>query len=291
MRRAQWAWWVVALVVVGFSVPALPSTASSGLTPIGVPGVDGFPTGAWQLKANYVFAAPKLDAKVWAPNWLGTTDASVTHGFQTTYDQNCFDPKDVVLRGGILQLLAKKEMCVDESGNQYRFSAGTVNSFRGGNLTSGYVEARMYFPESHCTTGDAAPKRFMCVENHPAFWLSSANEPSPSNTLSEIDIAEGLQGKMCQLVHFTAAGYVDHNQMHCAIVGPAGWHVYAAFWSAGRVSFFVDGKCDYTVATPPGFTNPVYILLDNAVPTHWVPMTPAAMKVAYVRVWAQKTAS
>jgi beta-glucanase (GH16 family) len=291
MRRAQWAWWVVALVVVGFSVPVLPSTASPALTPVGVPGVDGFPTGAWQLKANHVFAAPKLDTKVWAPNWLGSTDTAVTTGYQLTYDQNCFNPRDVVVRGGILQLLAKKETCVDEGGGRYGYSAGTVNSFRSGTFTYGYVEGKVYFPVNHCAAGDAVPKRFMCIENHPAFWLDSYNPANPGTTRAEIDIAEGLQGKLCQLFHFTAVGYVDHNLMHCSIVAAAGWHVYGVSWTPGRLQFFVDGKLAYDVATPQGFSDPMYVLANNAVPTHWVPTTPAAMKVAYVRVWAQKTAS
>ena len=263
------------------------SAAPSGVSPFGVPGHNGFPVNTWNLKANFGFANSGIDRKKWTSNWLGQSDLSVTAGFQPKYDQNCFNPKNTSVASGVLFLSAIAGTCVDQNHIKYPYSGGMVSSAIGGTYSYGYFEAKIYLPESQCAAGQIPTKQFICINNHPAFWLTSFKPYS--DVTVEIDIAEGLQGRMCQLTHFTAPRYVDRNIMHCSTVGPAGWRVYGALWTPGLVRFYEDGKLTYATKTPPGFTNPVYIILNNSVPTEWTPRTPSVMKVAYVRVWKQST--
>jgi len=258
--------------------------ASTPVMPVGLAGHNGFPANRWKIVSDFNFPGSSINTKQWAPNWRGDSNTSITHGFQPIYDQNCFNPKNVVVANGILTLHARAGTCMDSDGFKHPYSGGMVSSSVGGTYSYAYFEAKIFFPGGHCVTGDIPPKQLMCINNHPAFWLTSANTDAGINTV-EIDIAEGLHGRLCSLTHFTAPGYRDRNVMHCSTVGPPAWHVYGAMWTPGVVRFYLDGKLIYTSKTPAQFKTPAYIILNNAVPTKWKPVTPAGMKVAYVRVW------
>jgi len=280
----------IALILACFAACAMGSVdASSGSNappnPVGIAGRNGFPANRWALLADFGFNGSSINSKHWVQNWEGDTPRSITHGFQPIYDQNCFNPNNDFLAGGILTLEARSESCIDADKIHYRYSGGMISSSVSGTYSYGYFEARILFPGGKCVSGDTPPKQASCIFNHPAFWLTSANVDSGRNTV-EIDIAEGLQGKICELIHLSnAPEYHDPNTMNCSTVGVPTWHVYGALWSPGMVRFYLDGNLVYTRQTPPQFKNPVYIIINNAVPTKWQPIVPAGLEVAYVRVW------
>lgn len=257
------------------------------LSPVGHPGAAGFPAGSWRLTANLNFTSTSLDQTQWTPNWLVSDPTAISNGFQYLYDQNCFNPKLDNVSFRMLNLAVVQQGCTGQNGHVWPYQGSVVSTVHSMRMQFGYVEAKIDFPLLHCRKGDIKPKNPQCVQNHPAFWMYSGTPTSSSATTSEIDIAEGLQGDTCSLIHFTATTYVDHNVMHCA-PPLEGWHVYGAWWSPTQVKFYTDGKLTYAVTTPTGFNKPMFLILDNSVPTEWTPSAPSTLGVAYIRTWTQQ---
>jgi beta-glucanase (GH16 family) len=233
-----------------------PAAATTPL-PVGV-------IGSWKLKFADEFNANKLDGSKWSTGWFGS---GVTQAVDTADELNCYDPRQVGVAGGELDItaIAKPERC---GGVLQPYATGLINSDGKFNFTYGAYEARVWLPGSNGKIAD-----------WPAIWADGQNWPDDG----EIDVLEGLGGDPCYAFH-----YAGGDASGCASIAgtTSGWHTYAADWEPGSLTFYYDGK--RVSQTTTGVTKaPMYLILNLSVSNTMAPpaVVPATMRVDYVRVW------
>jgi beta-glucanase (GH16 family) len=231
---------------------------STGPVPDGIPG-------SWSLVFDDEFSETSLDTSDWSTGWFGSgiTDAV------STYEQDCYDPKQVAVSGGELTITAiqQSETC---NGVSQPYTTGAITTDGKFSYTYGAAEARIYLPESGSTISD-----------WPAFWADGQNWPSTG----EDDIFEGLAGSPCWTFHYGTLADPLIGGHGCGSFLP-GWHTVAADWEPRSITYYYDGVDVGKVTT--GVTSaPMYLILDLAVSQAISPpdVTPATMAVDYVRVW------
>jgi hypothetical protein len=227
-----------------------------GVNPMGLGGVGG-PTGTWAIHFQDEFNTNALDTTKWSTGWFGTGLSQPVQSQETA----CYDPKNVVLSGGSMNLIAeaKAQTC---GGKTRPYTSGAVQTRDKYQFTHGYIEARIYLPGSGST-----------VYNWPAFWTTDYPYTG------EIDVMEGLSGDAC--AHFHPGGV----NLGCG--GGSGWHVYAADWSPTGVTVYYDGK-KIGGTTLKRSSSDAIIIGNQMSPEgeHGGPVVaPATMSIDYVRVW------
>ncbi len=237
------------------NVTASQTTSSSASpSPVGVPG-------NWHLTWSDEFNGSALDTTKWSTGWFGS---GVT-GPVNSYEQECYDPSQVSVADGDLNLAAiAKPQTVH--GTTYPVTSGMVTTMGKFTFTYGVVEARIYLPG---TNGQ--------IDDWPAFW---ADGTGAWPMTGELDVMEGLGGSAAYHFHSPAGG------PGASVSGNfTGWHTYAADWQPGVVTYYYDGKQVGQITT--GITSsPMYLILNEAVGGAGSPIvTPATMRVDYVRVW------
>lgn len=201
--------------------------------------------GSWNLVFDDEFDGTAL-GQAWAPYWF--RDGSVQNGtVMNSSNVSVSDGDlDLALGSGSGSIVSTNP----EGGGAFQF-------------TYGVFEARIYLPG----TGDE-------VDNWPAFWADGQHWPADG----EIDAMEGLHGVTACHFHYSGGG----PSGGCPNTGP-GWHVFAAEWEPGSVTYYYDGQDVGDVTT--GITNePMYLVIENSLSPDG-PAVPATVKVDYVRVW------
>src|ERR1700761_2925259 len=239
-------------------------------------GVDG----GWKLIFDDEFNGTQLDTKKWSTGWL----ASGITGPVNSFEKECYDPAQVTVTGGALNLalITKSESCgIDDP----EYASGIVNTNGKFSYTYGFLQARVWLPAETSDPGQVA--------DWPAVWTDGQNWP----TDGEDDIMEGINGKACAHFHSATSpgglaaadgtGQIPAKS-GCADVNlTAGWHTFGADWEPGSVTYYYDGKDIGSVTT--GVTSaPMFVILDYAAGAPY--QSPSTMKVDYVRVW-QKPAN
>jgi len=194
-------------------------------------------------------------------------------GGDNTYEQECYDPAQLVFDGTALDFdaVAKTETCLyqaTDSEVQEPYASGMITTFGHWTFTYGYMEAKIWLPSGPDGIAD-----------WPAFWACGESWPDDG----EIDVLEGMNGDPAATFH-NAAGQQGPTFVPGTWAG--GWHTYAADWEPGSITFYYDGQqvAQYT----SGITSqPMFLILNLALSTQVTsPDTvPAQMRVAYVRVW------
>ena len=228
--------------------------------PTGVPG-------SWTLKFDDEFNGTSLNTAKWSTGWYGS---GITPPANSLED-DCYDPAQVSQGGGALSLslVQKSENC----GDQEAYAGGMVSTMGKFSLTYGFIEARVWLPGVPGNPGQVA--------NWPGVWTDGKNWP----TDGEIDIAEGIKGRVCAHFHGPAEpdGIGAGGGTGCPSGNYAnGWHTFAADWEPGSVTYYYDGV-DIGRVTSGVTSAPMFVILDYA--TQRPAQAPATMKVAYVRVW------
>lgn len=257
----------VILIVAGIIVlVGTSSTARDQLEPPGpgsaTPGPVGI-AGKWNLVWDDEFTGTRLDPTKWSTGWFGS---GVTAPVNPSDELAAYAPGQVAVRDGALELSVASGP-VTVGATTYPDVTGMVTSIGHFDFTYGVVEARVYLP---ATDGGIA--------NWPAFWTDGAG---PWPTTGEMDVIEGSHGRATYHFHSPAGspGGIVGRPM-------TGWHVVAARWDRGRVTYVYDGRPVGTITE--GITgSPMSIILDYAVraiePQRR--LVPATMRVDYVRVW------
>lgn len=207
--------------------------------------------GSWNLVFDDEFDGATLGSD-WAPYWF--RDGSTQNG-------TVMSSSNVSVSNGDLDLALTSSSGALVSTNP---SGGGRFQF-----TYGVLEARIYLPG----TGEE-------VDNWPAFWSDGQDWPADG----EIDVMEGLRGATSCHFHFPGGG----PSGGCPNVG-SGWHVFAADWQPGSITYYYDGSEAGVVAT--GVTSaPMYLVLENAA-TPGRSTVPSTVEVDYVRVWQAASAA
>ncbi len=235
--------------------PPTPTSApNTAPTPVGQ-------TGNWKMIFNDEFTGTALNLAKWRPNWLGSSDTAIT-GPVNSSESACFDPRQVTVANGELDLTAVARSC-----NGYRYASGMIQTNGKFNFSYGYMEARIWTPAG---TG-----------MWPAFWTDGQNWP----TDGEIDILEAYGTDNSEYHYHYAGCGGDCGPGGSVLVSGAtkGWHTYAADWEPGSIKWYYDGRqvWQYTSGV---VSSPQFVILNLALNSNSAAV-PATMKVDYVRVW------
>lgn len=233
------------------------------------------------------FAGAAIDASKWT-----VVDAAGNAGQRI---EGCYTPEGVQVSDGSLHLVATKTSFNDRK-------TGRPCSYRSGRIESkfqflyGRIEFRAKLPRG---------KSYW-----PALWLRT--RPADGPISDEIDVIEGFgsrpeavqssvhrwdRGK--RLAEWCAIVGAPSWKKHCGSVPPvlpagtdlsADYHVYAADWSPGKVTWSLDGK-DFYTASEYSPKLPMVIVMNLAVggtfdgaPDETTPF-PMEMVVDWVRVY------
>ncbi|WP_370874471.1 family 16 glycosylhydrolase [Pseudarthrobacter defluvii] len=142
-----------------------------------------------------------------------------------------------------------------------------VPGHAGFEYTTGYVEARIFFPGT-CSGG---------IDNWPAWWTTGQDFPATG----EIDIAEPLKGTMSTVYH-SPSGHPAKWFIGCY---GGGFHIYGVHRKVGSNDVYFDGKLVFSYATNDG-NAPHYLILNVGLWGDRQTLGPAgAVKVDWVRAW------
>jgi beta-glucanase (GH16 family) len=212
------------------------------------------------------FNGTALDLTKWRANWLGTANGSITKPVNTA-EESCYDPAQVSESGGYLHLKAVDRSCPASNGVTYPYASGLVETRDHFTFTYGHMEARVWFPP-----GSGA------AQNWGAFW---AYGTGTFPTTGELDVVEALNGRACYHFHST-----NNDPGGCpAMADSGGWHIFAADWRAGSVTYSYDGVQVGRITS--GITAaPMFMILNLAVSSaiSGPVVVPSEMLVDYVRV-------
>lgn len=237
-------------------VTSVPDSGSTTPQPLGNPGT-------WRLVFDDEFNGTSLDLSKWQPNWLAASDGAISPPVNR-HEPQCYDPAQVTVSGGYLNLDAVQRQCTDYRGGTRRYASGLIESNGGFNFTFGHAEARMWLP------GDSAGTPV----NWPAFWSDGQSWPRDG----EDDIMEVLSRKTCFAYHYSGG---VHGSVCTA--RKSGWHTFASDWEPGVVNYFYDGVKVGTFTS--GITSsPHYLILNHALGNSLI-RVPSRVQVDYVRVW------
>ncbi len=244
-----------------FSVATMASKANAQVfTPI---------DSSYKLVFDEEFNGSALDSSKWTNGWFGN-GTSVTVPVQAATESAAYDPKQATVSGGYLRLKAIASPAT-VGGRTYPYRSGLIMTGDKYKITYGYVESRIYIP------GDANGT----IYNWPAWWLVGSNWPNDG----EIDVMEGLEGNAYATFHYGTPTNHQHQQFP-ARSNMVGWHVYAAHWQPGRISFYFDGQLIGTI-TNNVTSQPMQLILNYAVGGWGGPISaPAEMLVDYVHVYS-----
>jgi beta-glucanase (GH16 family) len=290
-RRARFLMIAAGVLLVAVLTPTIRAVIASTTAPVpSTPTVTRSGSGSqsgpaprpWHLTFEDEFNEQQLNTDKWQPNWQGHPNSAITNDVSGSYELSCFDPAQVTVSGGPLILTALHQPCTTESGATYQYDSGLVNTLAHYTFTYGFLEAKIWVPTSTCGSGDIPEAPATCVSDFPTFWASGVASSSPE----EIDVMEGLQGLACFHFHYNDPSVSDPNFGGCPTLSQAGgWHVYAADWEPGRVTYYYDGENVGTITSPLVPNRPMYLILSLGIPALWTDQTSASLQIAYVRVW------
>lgn len=231
------------------SVKGTPVVASKEAGPLG-------PPGPWQLVLDEEFDT--LNTALWTPYWFRDCNPGSTKNGVKTCSSNV-----KVENGNAVLQLSDSESGALLSTNPKDGVKGHV----GFEYTTGYVEARIYFPGT-CSGG---------IHNWPAWWTTGQKFPATG----EIDIAEPLAGTMTTVYHSPGG---DPAKWFIGCWG-GGYHTYGVHRKAGANDVYFDGKLEFSYPTTDG-NAPHYLILNVGLnPDQRTFGAAGAIKVDWVRAW------
>jgi beta-glucanase (GH16 family) len=237
--------------------------------PVGVPG-------KWSPVFADEFNGTKLDLTRWRPNWLGADDGATTAPVNDA-ESSCYDPRQVAVGGGSLQLTAVARRCT-AGGRTYQYASGLIQSRHDFTFTYGYAEARILLPRNKDSSKGAVGS---CAPNWAAFWLNGLE----GDPIGEIDVMECLGNDIKWHYHWDDYDRSATSQPMAWDNGmpPGEWHTFGVNWSPGRLDFYYDGSLvgRHRVGVT---SDPHYLVVNLAVSDPHI-TTPQTMRIDYLRVW------
>jgi beta-glucanase (GH16 family) len=217
----------------------------------------------WTLTFDEEFNGNKIDPTVWGTNWLG--NPGVVTKPVNSEELAAYDPAQVSVSGGYLNLSLIKSPVVANNGVTYQYRSGLVNTNDSFQQTYGYFEARINLEGSNGK-----------IDNWPAFWLDGQSWPKDG----ELDVMEGLGGYAAYHFHSPSGGPGQ------AVKGDyTGWHIFGALWEPGKVSFYYDNVLVGTITE--GITSsPQFIILNLGLGINSIQNVPSTMQVDWVHVYS-----
>ncbi|MBQ0823488.1 family 16 glycosylhydrolase [Microvirga sp. HBU67558] len=252
----------------------------------------------YSLTFSDEFAGSYLDTSIWGTQywWGGRTIASngemqyfADRSTPVIRQNPALDPFSIVADpieagDGILTITARPSPDPGLT-DGLPYVSGLINTHGTFSQTYGYFEISAQVPSGQGLW--------------PAFWLL----PQSGNWPPEIDVLELLGHDPATYYvgsHWTDSrgGHFYDTQGISAGVDPSqDFHAYGTMWTADAITFYLDGTAVYSMQTPAGMSEPMYLLAGLAVGGNWpgapdeTTRFPAEFKIDYIRAWSLDTPS
>jgi beta-glucanase (GH16 family) len=217
------------------------------------------------------FDGPHLAATWRTCHWWADRGCTIA----TNHEREAYQPGQVRLRDGRVELVAERRATRTNEGAQRAFTSGMISTGPGAEGPAGFafrygrVRVRARLPR-----GDGL---------WPALWLLPASRESEP----EIDLVEVYSDapRTAEMHLHTKVGSLGEEWRGL----DAGWHVFGLNWRKGRLDWLIDGQRRWTVRGRAVPATRMYLIANLAVsrrprPTADTP-SPAGMAIDWVRVW------
>ena len=178
---------------------------------------------------------------------------------------------------GILKISARPVDAADKPYLYgYKYTSGLLTSQDSLQQLYGYFEVRADLPSGKGM--------------FPAFWMLAPHKWPP-----EADIFEQIGSRPKEISQgvFSKTGPDPYKITNTGVDMTQGFHTYGMLWDAKHVTWYIDGKQTFQVATPSDMHEKMYVLLNLAVGGNWagtpdgtVNWSKADLLVDYVHVYA-----
>jgi beta-glucanase (GH16 family) len=230
----------------------------------------------WRIIFDDEFTENHLDPAKWTIGlaWIGDDGTNRHHN--TMYASSIADD-DVVVAGGMLDLLTRKVDTTAPNGAVYHYTEGFIQTDGKFSYQYGYCEIRAQAP------ADSG------IGLWPAVWLQDHGWPP------EDDVAEFWTGRPAPHFHQGyafrgAGGDVEWNSRHWDMI-PRGWHTYGMEWGPGYQIMNMDGQATKIIFGPQVTSKSMYLMLNSGVTSYPPPnektVFPNSFLVDYVRVYSR----
>lgn len=224
----------------------------------------------WNLIFNEPFNV--LDQSKWTPSWFGATSNHPFTKPANSLERNCYNSNNVRVENGTLIIKVtpnSDSRCVTLQNTQANYQSGIIHTNGKFSFTRGYMEARIQLASG--------------VENR-SVWNQFWTMGQVWVDHGEIDVLEAYGTDQSCSYHYHHLGGVFGGNY--TVPGSTnGFHIYAAFWENGRVTWFYDGV--QIASTTDGVVNePHFFVLALATIGTQVSF-PSEMKVDRLSFWEE----
>jgi beta-glucanase (GH16 family) len=220
----------------------------------------------WHLAFDGEFGGSSLNTSQWDTCYPDDDQSGCTN----TGNSNEFEwyqPSQVSVGGGTLNLTAASESTQGSDGNTYPCRSGMVTTGQSFNFQYGYVQVEAKLPIS---TG-----------LWPALWLNPSNGDWPP----EIDIMEHwtTYNYYGAYLH-SAAGPIIEND-HVNLADSTGWHTFSVMWQPGKIIWYLDGQ--EVLSTTQYVPQQAMYFIANVANSTNGPGCNGTMQISSVKIWQQ----
>jgi beta-glucanase (GH16 family) len=230
------------------------------------------PPGAWHLAFESDFSGAILDANVWATcYWFAAPGAGCSNNGNSNEEKEWYQPSQVKLSGGTLNLIAQHEPTEGSSakGAPEKFScrSGMVTTKPGFNFEYGYVQMVARLPYGNGLW--------------PAFWLAASNKKWPP----EVDIFEhwGSEANTGAYLH-PLNGKRQGGRVQAISNLSKGWHTFTLSWTKNKLTWYIDDYLVFSTTTSIPRQD-MYIIANVADTSTEATSCSGTMLVKSIKVW------
>ncbi len=240
----------------------------------------------WDLVFSEDFNNQALDQNKWVTCYWWASAGCTNQG---NHELEWYQPGNVSIQNGTLQLTAEQQTVKGSDGKTYAYTSGMVTTGRTTKSTKypaafafkyGFIEVRAWVPKGKGLW--------------PAIWLL----PADQQTTPEIDVMEiiGDDPKTVHMNFHYSNGDGSDGLSGGQWISPTdlteGWHVFAVDWKPDHIDWYIDGvrRREFTQQNLIP-AKPMYLIMNLAVGGDWPgspdaqTLFPSVMKIDYVRVW------
>ena len=220
----------------------------------------------WQLAFDGAFGGSSLNTSQWDTCYPDDNQSGCTNnGNHNEFEW--YQPSQISVGGGTLNLTASSESTQGSDGNTYPCRSGMVTTGNSFNFQYGYVQVEAKLPISSGLW--------------PALWLNPSNGDWPP----EIDIMEhwSTYDYYGAYLH-SAAGPIVEND-HVNLADSTGWHTFSVLWEPNKIVWYLDGQ--EVLSTTQYVPQQAMYFIANVANSTDGPGCNGTMQISSVKVWQQ----
>jgi beta-glucanase (GH16 family) len=230
------------------------------------------PPSTWKLAFDSDFSGSALDTNVWSTcYWFASPGAGCTNNGNSNQEKEWYQPSQVQVSGGTLNLVAQHEPTEGSSAQgkpeEYSCRSGMVTTQPGFNFEYGYVQMVARLPYSNGLW--------------PAFWLAASNKKWPP----EIDIFEhwNSQANTGAYLH-PLSGTRQGGRVQAVANLSKGWHTFTLSWTKNKLIWYIDNYQVFSTTTSIPRQD-MYIIANVADTSTAATSCSGTMQVKSIKVW------